>query len=734
MRASSLTRIVATVTVVILVSSAMAGTGVAQAQGAPGTPSPAPTIMPVEVALTDSSARLTPQATDGKSGSFTRLPGVRVTQAPSQPSVASDTNPSSSAVLTQAIETGTFTVSALAWGLGSAMSSDHHIYLRVFQTNGGWTSWSSVEPSEPAQGSAKANGTDPYISGPATRVQVQITGDPATLPEGLKLVIAQQDAATPASPTGSPAGSAAIGGSTGSSAVPSTAAPTSLPTPAATSQPSRSVAPSPSAVTASASSVGPAGGSSPSIVPGSPSATGSALRVVSQAQAWSVSSTTSSGYTFEGRYGMSLGIHPRQSWDAGSPAPTWDPEPATLQAAILHHTAGTNDYAQTDVPGIIAGIDYYHTVTLGWGDIGYNFLVDKYGGMWEGREGSMDAAGNSMIVGGHAYGNNEHSVGIAALGDYTAVQPTPQLLNAYATIIKYRFDLAGLNASDTSGFTNMNGQSLPRIFGHRDVYPTECPGAQIYSQIPALIQQVGNAGANPYSSVSDYRPWRDGGPTIWSVPYASTLYVAGASTAVPLSYDEWRLYGFDVTGRADAVPMWVGNGPTIHARLQLGNAVWYPGLNYAEWTNWGKPGPISVNVVDYLTNSVTLYLSSNGAMNADPLSYAQWLQWGAVAPTALQRGFAKLTWTPDIATYTPPTPGSNLKTWSGYVYTPLNFSQWLMWGAPTPAEYARFPSDTFCTRLGDPTVWYTGPTVPAPLAITYSQWVAAGRPTPVACS
>jgi hypothetical protein len=446
-----------------------------------------------------------------------------------------------------------------------------------------------------------------------------------------------------------------------------------------------------------------------------------------------VSPTTSSGYTFEGRYGISLGIHPRQSWDANSPAPTWDPEPATLQAAILHHTAGSNNYAQADVPGIIAGIDYYHTVTLGWGDIGYNFLVDKYGGMWEGREGSLDAAGNSMIVGGHAYGNNEHSVGIAALGDYTAVQPTPELLNAYATIISYRFDLAALNASDASGFTNRNGQSLPRIFGHRDVYATECPGTQIYSQIPALIQRVGNAGANPYSSASDYRPWRDGGPTIWSVPYASTLYVAGTSVAVPLTYEEWRLYGFEIAGRANAIPMWIGSGPTIHARLQMGSAVAYPALSYSEWTAWGKPWPVSVGVVNYLTNPMDLYLFSNGTYNADHLSFDQWRAWDYAPSTTLQRGFVKLSWTPEIAMYQPSSAtGRNI--WSGRQYTGLNMADWQLWGAPSPEISTRLAGDSFCSFAGDPAIWYTGPTEPTPIHISYDQWQAAGAPQPGRCS
>ncbi|MPM48605.1 hypothetical protein SDC9_95331 [bioreactor metagenome] len=358
----------------------------------------APSIEPREIALTDASATLTEEATDGKATTTAS-------------DLASGTTVDGSAIVTGQIDVSEFTVAALTWDAGDSLVADNAIYIRVREASG-WSDWSSVDALEAPQ-SDSAGGSDPFISGIATGVQVQVTGDPETLPAGLTLVVAELD-------------------SDGS-----------------TSTDPRSRAQS------------------------------------------ADKSATQSGTTSEGRAGIAAGIHPRSDWDGGSAAPTWDEETATLQAAIVHHTAGTNNYAQADVPGIIAGIYYYHAITLGWGDIGYNFLVDKYGGLWEGREGSLDVSADSMVVGGHAYGYNTGTMGVSALGDFTTADPGSGIIDGYATIISYRFDLAGLDARDVSGFTSLSGASLPRIFGHRDVYATECPGYQVYRQLPDLIQRVG---------------------------------------------------------------------------------------------------------------------------------------------------------------------------------------------------------------------------------------------------
>ena len=86
--------------------------------------------------------------------------------------------------------------------------------------------------------------------------------------------------------------------------------------------------------------------------------------------------------------------------------------------AVVHHTAGSNNYTRGESAAIVRGIEIYHVKGNGWNDIGYNFLVDKYGQVFEGRYGGVDKA----VIGAHAEGFNTGSVGVAVLGSYGATQ------------------------------------------------------------------------------------------------------------------------------------------------------------------------------------------------------------------------------------------------------------------------------------------------------------------------
>src|SRR5438552_6718214 len=92
-----------------------------------------------------------------------------------------------------------------------------------------------------------------------------------------------------------------------------------------------------------------------------------------------------------------------------------------VHLAIVHHTAGSNDYSRSQSASIVRAIEVYHVVGNGWDDIGYNFLVDKYGQVFEGRYGGMDKA----VVGAHAMGFNYGSVGVALIGNYNGAGLTP---------------------------------------------------------------------------------------------------------------------------------------------------------------------------------------------------------------------------------------------------------------------------------------------------------------------
>lgn len=151
-----------------------------------------------------------------------------------------------------------------------------------------------------------------------------------------------------------------------------------------------------------------------------------------------------------------------------------------VHAGFVHHTVNANDYTADEVPGIIRGIYSYHTRTRGWSDVGYNFLVDKYGRIWEGRAGGVDRA----VVGAHTQGYNQYSFAMSAIGNFETARPTSAMVNAYAQLFAWKLSLHGVSASDTSQV--LAGKRFQAINGHRDAGSTACPGRYLYAQIGTI--------------------------------------------------------------------------------------------------------------------------------------------------------------------------------------------------------------------------------------------------------
>jgi hypothetical protein len=185
-------------------------------------------------------------------------------------------------------------------------------------------------------------------------------------------------------------------------------------------------------------------------------------------------------------------IIPRSAWGGDGVKPRADPEYGDVQVAFVHHTVTANDYAPEDSASIVLGIAKYHRDTNGWNDIGYNFLVDKYGQIFEGRAGGIDQA----VVGAQAQGYNSHSTGISNLGTYESVPQTDAALNAMASLIAWKLPLHGApltgqvvvvsKGGDDNRYTSGTPVTLDRIAGHRDGDATACPGGALYAQLPEL--------------------------------------------------------------------------------------------------------------------------------------------------------------------------------------------------------------------------------------------------------
>lgn len=158
----------------------------------------------------------------------------------------------------------------------------------------------------------------------------------------------------------------------------------------------------------------------------------------------------------------------------------WPPEYETVHHVIIHHTDTPNSQ---DPVVAIRSIYYYHSVTQGWGDIGYNYLVGRDGRIYQGRFGGQN------VIGGHAYQYAVGSSGIGTIGDFQRTDVTSSALAALVAITAWvARDLNPLGREDF-----LQAPNLPVISSHRDVNATTCPGDFLYNDLPEIRRLVAGA-------------------------------------------------------------------------------------------------------------------------------------------------------------------------------------------------------------------------------------------------
>jgi hypothetical protein len=189
----------------------------------------------------------------------------------------------------------------------------------------------------------------------------------------------------------------------------------------------------------------------------------------------------------------------RAQWGANELIKRGQPSYAgQVRFAVVHHTAGTNTYTRAQSAAIVRGIQLYHVQGNGWNDIGYNFLVDKYGQVFEGRFGGVER----NVVGAHAEGFNTGSAGVAVLGNYGGVALTTAASDALVRVLAWRLDVAHADPLSTFNWVSGGNAKFPRgrnvalrtIVGHRDVGFSECPGALVYRALDDLARRVSQTG------------------------------------------------------------------------------------------------------------------------------------------------------------------------------------------------------------------------------------------------
>jgi hypothetical protein len=181
----------------------------------------------------------------------------------------------------------------------------------------------------------------------------------------------------------------------------------------------------------------------------------------------------------------------RAAWRADESLNGHDPEyTSDVQALFVHHTAGTNSYSCGDSAKILRSIHAYHVRSKHWNDIGYNFLIDKCGTLFEGRAGGI----TRPVLGAHTMGFNSHAAGIAVLGDYAGRGVSAKVKAVIAQVAAYKIGMYGNPAGGSVMMTSAGSNKyrsgttvrMKRISGHRDAVSTECPGNTLYRQLSSI--------------------------------------------------------------------------------------------------------------------------------------------------------------------------------------------------------------------------------------------------------
>ena len=435
-------------------------------------------------------------------------------------------------LLTDPLEVDRFFVAGFTWTGGPDLPEGMRIYLRV-RENGTWSPWYLNEAADAGRDDRTTSGTGEFVTGGADAIQASVVG--GSLPVGLKLAL------VPSRPQGErvlDAGELKTTEAAPTPVIEDAVAQPQVGRSGALESPAELTGQSVSAVTTRL------------ITPASFSMAETAARPASTVPAALPVATSANG--------LPVPVTTRAEWGANASYMSWDPDYASAGHVVVHHTAGTNNYSAGQSASIVRGIYYYHAVTLDWGDIGYNFLIDKYGTVFEGRSGSVAAPAGRMSVGAHARGVNTGTMGLSMMGDYSSISPSDAQLSSVGKMAGWFLKRAGI--MDANGWAGLHvwtteryqaGStiSMPRILAHRDVGYTSCPGDVGYSRLGTIRtiaqQQISGSGGWKAESGSWYYLRPDGAKATGWVADAGSWYYLDASQG-----------GTMVTGRAKIEGRW----------------------------------------------------------------------------------------------------------------------------------------------------------------------------------
>lgn len=398
-------------------------------------------------------------------------------------------------------ETEEFSLIGIGWGDAKhKVTGDAKVRTRDAVT-GKWTAWQPLDLDSHLPDGAEVperGASEPTWVGPSTAVQVKVTsGKP--LPKDLKLHLVDPGVTATESANGAalPRGRESFAAQNAAFAVEGTVAETTEPAP---------TEPTPTATETTATAT--------------PTATDTSTASPTPTATDTVTPTPTPTATTPVPPPSTVNRPPiisRAQWGADESIVDDPPEYLDkIQAVFVHHTVDTNNYSCAQSPAMVRAIMTYHVKTEGWNDLGYNFLVDKCGRVFEGRGGGVDLP----VKGAHTYGFNSYSTGIAFLGDFEgdaaagkpAGRPSRAALESAARVAAWKLGQYGgdpkgkvtLTAQGNTGVWDQGeSATINVISGHRDAFATACPGKNLYAKLTPVRDFAAGAGRNSAVPTTD---------------------------------------------------------------------------------------------------------------------------------------------------------------------------------------------------------------------------------------
>ncbi|MGI8663436.1 MAG: N-acetylmuramoyl-L-alanine amidase [Acidimicrobiales bacterium] len=404
-------------------------------------------------------------------------------------------------LLTAAIDSKRFDAVGVTWDRAGA-PADAAVWVRTKEA-GGWTDWELLGPSDlgPDGGTGEAQNaqgrvaTEPLLTDGAQGVQVRVDSTRAPLNVRAELIESGSPATGPDGLSPQPTKGAAIGAVEMPATVPIAAA---------------------------------GGRAAPAATQTLPSGTPPRPYVISRAQ-WGAD----------------------ESLRGGPPTYT-----GATKVAVVHHTATTNSYSRDTAGAEIRAIYGYHTLTLGYNDIAYNALVDKFGQIYEGRYGGLE----NQVLSAATAAFNSSTFSVSALGSYDEVDAPAGMVESIAQLLAWKLAISYVDPHGTSQLRSAGYDGSPypagtiatfaNVIGHRDAFPTACPGEFLYADLDAIRARI--AQLTPAGLVQ---------PVIATTPRTPTANGSARITSGSLFGGQWAVQILRPDG--SRVVAYIGSGASI---------------------------------------------------------------------------------------------------------------------------------------------------------------------------